>query len=108
FQPYRYMINRIPVYPCIGNHDSAETEDRDDREQLLDNLFLKERIASDEASGRASVDPGLFYRLLRPRRRIHLSRHVERELLAQRPAVSVPEALGMDRAVVRVRRRRAL
>ena len=62
YQPYRYMVNRVPVYPCIGNHDAGETEDRDDREQLLDNLFLKERIASDEASGRASVDPGLFYR----------------------------------------------
>jgi tartrate-resistant acid phosphatase type 5 len=62
FQPYRYMINRVPVYPCIGNHDSAETEDRDDRDQLLDNLYLNERIASDEASGRASVGPGLFYR----------------------------------------------
>ena len=62
FQPYRYMLNRIPVYPCIGNHDTAETEDRDDREQLLDNLYLRERIAGDEASGRASVDPGLFYR----------------------------------------------
>ena len=62
FQPYRYMLNRIPVYPCIGNHDTAETEDRDDREQLLDNLYLRERIASDEASGRASLDPGLFYR----------------------------------------------
>jgi tartrate-resistant acid phosphatase type 5 len=62
YQPYRYMVNRVPVYPCIGNHDTAETEDRDDREQLLDNLYLKERVASDEASGRASVDPGLFYR----------------------------------------------
>jgi hypothetical protein len=62
FQPYRYIVNRIPVYPCIGNHDTAETEDRDDREQLLDNLYLRERIASDEASGRASLDPGLFYR----------------------------------------------
>ena len=40
----------------------AETEERDDREQLLDNLYLRERIASDEASGRASLDPGLFYR----------------------------------------------
>jgi tartrate-resistant acid phosphatase type 5 len=62
YQPYRYMVNRVPVYPCIGNHDTAETEDRDDREQLLDNLYLKERMASDEAAGRASVDPGLFYR----------------------------------------------
>src|SRR5919106_4319473 len=62
FQPYRYMINRVPVYPCIGNHDTDESEDRDDREQLLDNLYLRERIASDEAAGRASMDPGLFYR----------------------------------------------
>ncbi len=62
YQPYRYMVNRVPVYPCIGNHDSGETEDRDDRDQLLDNMYLRERIASDEASGRASVDPGLFYR----------------------------------------------
>jgi tartrate-resistant acid phosphatase type 5 len=62
FQPYRYMINRVPVYPCIGNHDTAETEDRDDREQLLDNLYLRERLAGEEASGRASMDPGLFYR----------------------------------------------
>jgi hypothetical protein len=62
FQPYRYMLNRIPVYPCIGNHDTAETEERDDRDQLLDNMYLLERLASDEASGDASVDPGLFYR----------------------------------------------
>ena len=62
FQPYRYMINRVPMYPCIGNHDTAETEDHDDREQLMDNLYLRERIASDEAAGRASLDPGLFYR----------------------------------------------
>jgi tartrate-resistant acid phosphatase type 5 len=62
FQPYRYMLNRVPVYPCIGNHDSGETEDRDDRDQLLDNLYLKERIANDESAGRASMDPGLFYR----------------------------------------------
>ena len=23
FQPYRYMVNRVPVYPCIGNHDTG-------------------------------------------------------------------------------------
>jgi len=62
FQPYRYMINRVPVYPCIGNHDTAETEDHDDREQLMDNMYLRERIASEEGPGRASLDPGLFYR----------------------------------------------
>ncbi|HXG89528.1 MAG TPA: metallophosphoesterase family protein [Vicinamibacterales bacterium] len=63
YQPYRYLLNRIPVYPSIGNHDSAETEDRDDREQVLDNFFLRERMASDEATGKASLDPGLFYRV---------------------------------------------
>jgi tartrate-resistant acid phosphatase type 5 len=63
YQPYRYLLNRIPVYPSIGNHDTAETEDRDDREQVLDNLFLRERMATDEASGKASMDPGLFYRV---------------------------------------------
>ena len=63
FQPYRYMLNRIPVYPCIGNHDTAETEERDDRDQLLDNMYLLERLVSDEAAAGASVDPGLFYRI---------------------------------------------
>ena len=63
YQPYRYLLNRIPVYPSIGNHDTAETEDRDDREQVLDNLFLRERMATDEATGKASLDPGLFYRV---------------------------------------------
>jgi tartrate-resistant acid phosphatase type 5 len=63
FQPYRYMINRVPVYPCIGNHDTAETEDRDDRDQLLDNLYLRERIGTEESAGDASLDPGLFYRV---------------------------------------------
>jgi tartrate-resistant acid phosphatase type 5 len=62
FQPYRYMINRVPVYPCIGNHDTAETEEHDDRDQLLDNMYLRERVASGEASGQSSIDPGLFYR----------------------------------------------
>jgi 3',5'-cyclic AMP phosphodiesterase CpdA len=61
FQPYRYIINRIPVFPCIGNHDSGESE-RDDREQLFDNFYLDERLAGDIAAGRASVGPGLFYR----------------------------------------------
>jgi hypothetical protein len=63
FQPYRYMLNRVPVYPCIGNHDTAETEERDDRDQLLDNMYLLERMSSDEAAAGASVDPGLFYRI---------------------------------------------
>ncbi|HUQ87244.1 MAG TPA: metallophosphoesterase [Vicinamibacterales bacterium] len=62
FQPYRYVINRIPVYPSIGNHDADETEERDDRAQVEDNFYLNERIKSEEAAGRASFGPGLFYR----------------------------------------------
>ena len=62
FQPYRYMINRVPVYPCIGNHDTAETEEHDDRDQLLDNMYIRERLAADEVADRSSIDPGLFYR----------------------------------------------
>jgi tartrate-resistant acid phosphatase type 5 len=71
YQPYRYLINRIPVYPCIGNHDARETEGgdvddnpdgMDDRQQLFDNFHLAERLGGEEAAGRASVDPGLFYR----------------------------------------------
>jgi tartrate-resistant acid phosphatase type 5 len=34
----------------------------DDRDQLIDNFYINERIAGEEAAGRASVDPGLFYR----------------------------------------------
>jgi tartrate-resistant acid phosphatase type 5 len=62
FQPYRYIINRVPVYPSIGNHDAAESEDCDDRAEVEDNFYICERIAGEEASGRASHGPGLFYR----------------------------------------------
>jgi tartrate-resistant acid phosphatase type 5 len=63
FQPYRYVINRVPVFPSIGNHDADETEERDDRAQVEDNFYLRERLAGgEEAAGRASFCPGLFYR----------------------------------------------
>jgi tartrate-resistant acid phosphatase type 5 len=62
YQPYRYVINRVPVYPCVGNHDTGETEQSDDRQQLLDNFYLHERFAGDAAAGWASLGPGLFYR----------------------------------------------
>jgi tartrate-resistant acid phosphatase type 5 len=62
FQPYRYAINRVPVCPSIGNHDSRETEEWDDRDQVMDNFYLAMRLAGEEAAGRASVGPGLFYR----------------------------------------------
>jgi hypothetical protein len=63
FQPYRYVINRVPVFPSIGNHDGSETEERDDRAQVEDNFYLRERlVGGEEAAGRASFSPGLFYR----------------------------------------------
>jgi hypothetical protein len=62
FQPYRYILNRIPVYPSIGNHDVDESEECDDRAEVEDNLYLCERLAGEEAVGRASFGPGLFYR----------------------------------------------
>ena len=40
----------------------TETEERDDRAQVEDNFYLRERILSEEAAGRASFCPGLFYR----------------------------------------------
>jgi len=62
FQPYRYVVNRVPVYPCIGNHDGDETEVNDDRDQIMDNFYLAERLVGEQAAGRASIGPGLFYR----------------------------------------------
>ena len=62
FQPYRYVLNRIPVCPSIGNHDTQETEEHDDRDQVMDNMYLRERLAGEEAAGRASLNPGLFYK----------------------------------------------
>jgi hypothetical protein len=62
FQPYRYAINRVPVCPSIGNHDTGETEERDDRNQVMDNFYLSTRLATEIAAGRASVGPGLFYK----------------------------------------------
>ena len=62
YQPYRYIINRIPVYPSIGNHDSGETEASDDREQMLDNFFINTRFSGEESAGNASFGPGVFYK----------------------------------------------
>ena len=63
FQPYRHLLDHLPFYPTAGNHDGADTESSDDREQLEDNLFLLERFRRREDVGRASLGPGLFYRV---------------------------------------------
>jgi tartrate-resistant acid phosphatase type 5 len=62
YQPYRYVLNRVPFFPTVGNHDAGDSESSDDRAQLADNLFLDHRFRDDAESGSASLDPGLFYR----------------------------------------------
>ena len=64
FQPYRYLINRVPVFPAAGNHDDGEVpwESTDDRRQLYDNFYIKDRFAHLIEAGEASLEPGLFYR----------------------------------------------
>jgi predicted phosphodiesterase len=59
YQPYRYLISRVPVYPAVGNHDTTDSEGSDDRAQMEDNFHTAERFQDAE---RASVSPGLFYR----------------------------------------------
>lgn len=61
FAPYRYVLAQVPFFPAIGNHDTSDTEGSDDRAQLEDNFHLKVRFT--EEHDRASVEPGLFYRL---------------------------------------------
>ena len=63
FQPYRYLVDHLPVYPAAGNHDGSDEEASDDRQQLADNFHLEERFGEREERGRASIGPGLFYRL---------------------------------------------
>ncbi len=53
FQPYRYVIVRVPVLPAIGNHDTTDTEGSDDREQMEDNFHIAQRFGG--TSGRGSV-----------------------------------------------------
>lgn len=62
YQPYRYVINRVPVYPTVGNHDEGETERNDDRDQLYDNFFIVPRFSNLKELLDASTEPGLFYR----------------------------------------------
>ena len=63
YQPYRYLIDHLPLYPTAGNHDGADQEANDDREQLADNFHLEQRFGPRQDRRRASLEPGLFYRL---------------------------------------------
>ena len=58
FQPYRYLIDHLPLYPAAGNHDGSDEEASDDRQQLADNFHLEERFGERQERGRASLHPG--------------------------------------------------
>lgn len=60
YQPYRHLVDHLPLYPAAGNHDGADQEESDDRAQLADNFHLENRFRPWEEEGRASLDPGLF------------------------------------------------
>lgn len=45
FQPYNAILQRIPFYPTLGNHDGNETEDRADLPAYLDNFFFPGGVA---------------------------------------------------------------
>ena len=62
YQPYRYILNRVPFYPACGNHDAGETESSDDYTQLLDNFYIRQRFFSgNDDEGEAVKETGLFY-----------------------------------------------
>ncbi|MDX1621914.1 MAG: metallophosphoesterase [Nitriliruptorales bacterium] len=61
YEPYRYAISRVPVFPGVGNHDTSDSEVSDNRDELADNLFTQIRFKEEAETGRFSVDPGLYY-----------------------------------------------
>ena len=95
FQPYRYAINRVPVCPSIGNHDTRETEECDDRGQVMDNFYLAARLAP-RGGGRPGVGrPRTVLSLpRRVGRRVRLHRHLEGTLLQARTAVRAIPSTG--------------
>ena len=65
FQPYRSLIERIPFFPCVGNHDTGETlgeGGQGDTLALYDNLLVTARFQAARPGRDASVTKGLFYR----------------------------------------------
>ncbi|TYP88579.1 metallophosphoesterase [Blastococcus xanthinilyticus] len=62
YQPYRYALAQLPIYPAVGNHDTSDAESSDDREEIRDNFHTDTRFTPEVAGTRASADPGMFYR----------------------------------------------
>ena len=89
------------MYPSIGNHDADESEACDDRAQVEDNFYLCERLAGEEAAGRASFRPGLFYRFRYGSDIEFVCIDTSKEaFFTPRPPVRAAEALGVSRGVV--------
>jgi hypothetical protein len=40
YEPYKAIIEQIPFFPTLGNHDGNATESRDDLSTYLDNFFF--------------------------------------------------------------------
>ena len=65
FQPYRTLIDCIPFFPCVGNHDTSETlleGGQGDTLTLYDNLLVTARFQDARPGRDASIAKGLFYR----------------------------------------------
>ena len=62
YQPYRYALAQVPLYPTVGNHDTSDAETSDDRAEIRDNFHTDARFTPEVAGSRASADPGMFYR----------------------------------------------
>lgn len=63
YSPYRYVLGEVPVYPAVGNHDTGETENSDERDQIAGNFHIEQRFDATDEGWRASASPGLNYRL---------------------------------------------
>jgi tartrate-resistant acid phosphatase type 5 len=46
FTPYESVLQSIPFYPTLGNHDGDESENRDDLDVYMDNFFFPDGKAA--------------------------------------------------------------
>ena len=44
--PYREILDSVPFYPTLGNHEGNESEETGDLETYVDNFFLADRLPS--------------------------------------------------------------
>ena len=58
YEPYRYLIDHLPLYPAAGNHDGADEELNDDRAQLADNFHLQSRFRRGRGRRARLMRPG--------------------------------------------------